>query len=107
MSWELYPWVTDEWVAEQGFVNREVYRHAYTFAIRWKMAMNSHSRTGRFRDSISVERAFKGKDYWVVADVEYASWAEYGHQGWVWDPVVGDLRWIGYVRGIHVLRSLL
>ena len=106
MSYELYPWFDDEWVAEQSYVNRAVYDAAIDFAIKWKDAMGPHSRTGAFARSIGVERA-NDKDYWVYAGVRYGVWAEYGHQGWVWDARAGEMRYIGPVRGIHVLRSIL
>jgi len=83
--------------------------------MKWRIAMIPHTRTGRFSNSIDVERA-NDKDYWVVANVPYAFAVEYGHHGFV--PAGGfvttglnsryeHMRYIGWVEGIHVLRRLL
>mgnify|MGYP001242959203 CR=1 FL=1 len=108
ISYEIY--ITDEDIAGLPEVNAEVELQAQKFAMKWRSAMSSHSRTGRFVASIRVERA-NDKDYWVLADVPYAFAVEYGHHGFVpkWDEETGERRmeYIGWVDGIGVLRWLL
>lgn len=101
MSYELY--IDDEYVAGMPEVNAAVRDLAVEFRQKWIAAATAggHVRTGRFINSIKIERA-NDKDYWVSATADYSIPLEFGHFMVLWGVPTNDR-----VEGIHLLREIL
>jgi hypothetical protein len=88
----------NEIVAEMPGVQAHVRAQAYKYQARIKAAIVPISRTGNLFDSVVVERAFKGKDYWIYIEASYAVPVNYGFKhNWTGDRI----------RGRHFLKAAI
>lgn len=70
----------DEIVAGLPGVQARVRFQAEALEARMKSLILPHSKTGNLFRSVSVERAFRGKDYWVHVSAHYAVPVNYGFE---------------------------
>lgn len=69
----------NEIVAGMPAVQARVKAQAVGVEMRMKSVLAGHIRTGKLFHSVKVERAFKGKDYWIHVSAKYVVPANYGH----------------------------
>lgn len=69
----------NEIVAEMPVVQARVKGLAMRTEAKIKAIIAPHNKTGHLFESVSVERAFKRKDWWIYVSASYAVPANYGH----------------------------